>query len=328
MTMAADDARIPAQDDTDGGLRAILRSLRRSPLPPAVLAIVVATEGSTYRKAGALILLPQQGTRVGWLSGGCLEAELEQAAARTLAQGRAQHLRLDTRGDDDLLFGSSSGCRGVVELMLLPLAEAAPLLAALRSLEREPELQLELAVDGSGVARTDTRQWHWPASGATEESPRWRLALRAPPRLLLLGAGPESAPLLRLAHLLGWCVDVVESRARWFGLLAGADAHHMEPAVLPGLLATQRFAAAVVMSHHYSRDLEFLQHCAHSAIAWIGLLGPVARRDALLAELDAATRERLLPRLQAPVGLRLGGEGPEAIALAIIAALQGHGVAA
>lgn len=325
--MAADDARMPVQDDSDGGLRAILRNLRHSPLPPTVLAVVVATEGSTYRKTGALILLRQHGARVGWLSGGCLEAELEQSAARALAQGRAQHLRLDTRGDDDLLFGSSSGCRGVVELLLLPLTEAAPLLAALRGLEHESGLELELAVDGSGLARTDTQQWCWPASGATDATPRWRLALRAPPRLLLLGAGPESVPLLRLAQLLGWRVEVVESRARWFGLLAGADAHHAETAVLPALLATQRFAAAVVMSHHYSRDLEFLHHCAHSALAWIGLLGPVARRDALLAELDAATRERLLPRLQAPVGLRLGGKGPEAIALAIVAALQSRGVA-
>jgi len=326
--MAADDARMPAQDDSDGGLRAILRSLRRSPLPPAVLAVVVATEGSTYRKAGALILLPQHGSRVGWLSGGCLEAELEQAAARALAQGSAEHLRLDTRGDDDLLFGSSSGCRGVVELLLLPLDEDAPLLAALRALDREPKVQLALAADGNGAARTETQQWRWPASVATEAASRWQLTLRAPPRLLLLGAGPESAPLLRLAHLLGWCVDVIESRARWFGLLAGADAHHADPGALPALLATHRFAAAVVMSHHYSRDLEYLQHCAHSAIAWIGLLGPVARRDALLAELDSATREVLLPRLQAPVGLRLGGEGPEAIALAIVAALQMQGVAA
>lgn len=328
--MAADDARMPVQDDSDGGLRAILRNLRHSPLPPAVLAVVVATEGSTYRKTGALILLRPHGGRVGWLSGGCLESELEQSALRALAQDRAQYLRLDTRGDDDLLFGSSSGCRGVVELLLLPLAEAAPLLAALRSLEREPELLLELAVDGSGMARTDTQQWSWSASGAASAAgatPRWRLALRAPPRLLLLGAGPESAPLLRLAHLLGWRVEVVESRARWFGLLAGADAHHADAAVLPALLATQRFSAAVVMSHHYSRDLEFLRHCAHSALAWIGLLGPVARRDALLAELDTATRGRLLPRLQAPVGLRLGGEGPEAIALAIVAALQSQDVA-
>jgi len=308
-----------AQDN--GGLRAVLQALRPSPLPPCVLAVVVATEGSTYRKAGALIVLPADGARVGWLSGGCLEAELETTAAEALRDSRARHLRLDTRGDDDLLFGSASGCRGVVELLLLPLDETAPLLAALRSLDTSAGVELELCADGAGRATSAAGEWQWPA-GAAPAPGRWSLRLRAPERLLLLGAGPESAPLLRLAHLLGWSVDVVESRARWHAALAGADALHRDVAGVPALLASGRYAAAVVMSHHYSRDLAALQHAAAAGIGWIGLLGPVARRDALLAELDADLRARLLPRLQAPVGLRLGGEGPEAIALSIMAALQ------
>ncbi|HSX61525.1 MAG TPA: XdhC family protein [Tahibacter sp.] len=309
---------IPAAGD-DGGLRAILRALRTPRAAPAVLAVVVATEGSTYRKPGALILLPQQGVRIGWLSGGCLEAELEHAAARVAADGRAHHLRLDTRSDDDLVFGSSSGCRGVVELMLLPLDESAPLLAALRSLERAQALALDLGTDGSGVADDGTQRWEWRATAPATDR-RWSLRLIAPKRLLLLGAGPESRPLLRLAHLLGWSVEAVETRARWFDALAAADALHANVEALA--LPRTRFDAAVVMSHHYSRDRDFLNYCADSAIPWVGLLGPIARRDALLAELDAPARERLLPRLHAPVGLRLGGEGPEAIALSIAAALQ------
>ena len=78
---------IPAAGD-DGGLRAILRALRAPLAAPVVLAVVVATEGSTYRKAGALILLPQRGQRIGWLSGGCLEAELEHAASEASAPMR------------------------------------------------------------------------------------------------------------------------------------------------------------------------------------------------------------------------------------------------
>ena len=308
----------------DGGLRAVLRALRTSPLPPCVLAVVVATEGSTYRKPGALIVLPARGARVGWLSGGCLEAELEAAAADVLREGRARHLRMDTRGDDDLLFGSASGCRGVVELLLLPVDETAPLLAALRRLDTSARLELTLSADGAGEAANDTGSWQWPAS-ATSAQGRWSLSLRAPERLLLLGAGPESMPLLRLAHLLGWSVEAVESRARWHAALASADALHRDTAEVPALLATRRFAAAVVMSHHFSRDLAALRHAAAGEIGWVGLLGPIARRDALLAELDADLRARLLPRLQAPVGLRLGGEGPEAIALSIMAALQSRG---
>lgn len=305
-----------------GSLRALLRTLHSRPLVPSALAVVVAASGSTYRKPGALILLPQQGPRLGWLSGGCLEAELEQAAQQVATQGAARHLRLDTRSDDDLVFGSASGCRGVVEVLLLPLTEEAPLLAALRSLVQARTLQLCLAADGSGEAWQHEQRWQWPAS-AEPTAVRWSLQLQAPPRLLMLGAGPETPALLQIAQLVGWTVDAVEQRGRWFGALAAADAHHAIAAdAVAGLLAASSYDAVVVMSHHYSRDLDYLRGCARSAVPWIGLLGPPARRDALLAELDREARDALLPRLQAPVGLRLGGEGPEAIALAIVAALQ------
>ncbi|TDR47675.1 xanthine dehydrogenase accessory factor [Tahibacter aquaticus] len=307
--------------DDGGSLRSLLQALRLQPSPPAALGLVVATQGSTYRKPGALVYLPANGARRGWLSGGCLEAELEQAAGDVIAAAQARHLRIDTRSDDDLVFGSASGCRGVVELMLFPLHEQAPLLAALRTLDAGGVLQLDIAADGGGIARHAAQQWHWPGAGVAAV-PRWSLRLRAPPRLLLLGAGPETAPLLRLMHLLGWRVDVVEQRARWFAPLAAADAHVERLADLNGDAVV--FDAAVVMSHHYSRDSEYLQFCAQSAIAWIGLLGPPARRDALLADLAGAVHAQLAPRLHAPVGLRLGGEGPEAIALAIAAALQQH----
>lgn len=310
-------------DDSGGSLRAILRALRAPLAGVAALAVVVATEGSTYRKAGALILLPECGARVGWLSGGCLEAELEAAAAEVRAGGRAKYLRLDTRSDDDLVFGSASGCRGVVELMLLPLVETAPLLAALRDLDRDGTAALQIALysDGSGHADAGRQSRQWPATSRAAPAHRhWSLRLCSPRRLLLLGAGPESPPLLRLAHLLGWRVDVVESRARWFDTLTTADAHYTTLDALGSRVSG--YAAAVVMSHHFSRDREFLSFCVDSDIVWIGLLGPVARRDALLSELDPAARERLSGRLHAPVGLRLGGEGPEAIALAIVAALQ------
>jgi xanthine dehydrogenase accessory factor len=78
------------------------------------------------------------------------------------------------------------------------------------------------------------------------------------------------------------------------------------------------------MSHNYAIDLTYLRFCARSAAHYIGLLGPAARRDALLAELEGADLALLQPRLHAPVGLDLGGHGPQAIALAISAELQQH----
>jgi xanthine dehydrogenase accessory factor len=77
------------------------------------------------------------------------------------------------------------------------------------------------------------------------------------------------------------------------------------------------------MSHNFALDAQYLRFCATSDVDYVGLLGPPARRDALLAELGADAA-RLRPRLHAPVGLDLGGSGPETIALATIAELQQH----
>jgi xanthine dehydrogenase accessory factor len=81
------------------------------------------------------------------------------------------------------------------------------------------------------------------------------------------------------------------------------------------------FAAAVVMSHHLPSDLKYLRALAATNIPYIGLLGPAARRERLLADLEADA-DKVRKRLHAPVGLALGGRSPESIALAIIAEIH------
>ena len=87
------------------------------------------------------------------------------------------------------------------------------------------------------------------------------------------------------------------------------------------LFRSRQFTAAVVMSHHLPSDLEYLRALSASSLAYIGLLGPPARREKLLSELGADLQS-LRPRLHAPVGLNLGGRTPEAIALAIVAEIH------
>jgi len=83
-----------------------------------------------------------------------------------------------------------------------------------------------------------------------------------------------------------------------------------------------RFDAAIVMSHHLASDRSYLRQLAATDIAYVGLLGPASRRSRLLADLgdDAAD---LKERLHGPAGLDIGGRGPAAIALSIIAEVQG-----
>lgn len=312
-----------APDLRSGSLREVIQALPIAAADRAVLVLVLEAQGSTYRKPGA-VLLRGGAQPVGWLSGGCLEAELDLVAAQVLADGCARVHAFDTHGDEDLLFGSASGCRGAVTLLLLPVDAAHPLVAALRALgEAHGLLDLRLGEDGAGGARIDTQAWTWPAP-APGGGRQWSLQLPPPPRLLLLGVGPEAVPLIRHARELGWQVDAVEHRGRWRSHAQDADRLvDAPPEAAWALLDPARYRAAVVMSHHYGHDLVHLQHLQQSCIGYVGLLGPPARRDALLAALGAAAA-RLLPRLHAPVGLRLGGEGPAAIALGILAELQRH----
>jgi xanthine dehydrogenase accessory factor len=331
----------------NGGLRGLLDTLWRihTDEQSAVLGVVIATEGSTYRKPGALVLLDQTGLRHGVISGGCLEPALEDAARAVHAGGKASSVEFDTRSDEDLLFGSGTGCRGRVRLLLLPLPPRGALTRALFAvLEKNMALELSLVAEGVGGVDTDIGAGTAAFAGDTALQPRYawdamgraanhvaaatlRVRIAPPPQLLLLGAGPETASLAEFARRLGWFVNVVEHRGRWVNFARAAQVDRLielAPDAAATELVNERPDVAIVMSHNYALDLAWLRHCADSDVGYIGLLGPAARRDALLAELDASRRERLLGRLHAPVGLDLGGHGGEVVALAIAAELQQH----
>jgi xanthine dehydrogenase accessory factor len=152
----------------------------------------------------------------------------------------------------------------------------------------------------------------------------------APPRLLLLGAGADALPVANLIGFLGWSLTVVDHRLHYARATRFPDADAVlagGPAVLPDLLRcsltqTSGFSGAIVMSHHLVSDLGYLRALAMSSIPYIGLLGPVARRHRLLADLDPNIAATLEPRLRSPVGLDIGADSPESIALSIVAEIH------
>lgn len=291
---------------------------------PAVLALVLETEGSTYSRAGAMALF--DGTHhAGWLSGGCLEPELARRAAVAGSQRRLDWIEIDTRDDAHLFSGGALGCRGRLRIALLPLA-ALPgierLLAAW--LDGGACLQVSLAAGGGArvQAGAHSREWElaaapvaWDAAG-----PSWSLSLAPPPEVLLLGAGPETQMLLGLMHELGWRTTVVEQGERWGEACSRAHARH-DHVDIP-LRDAGRFAAALAMHHNFERDRDALAALSASSIPFVGLLGPRRRREDLVKLLAPGERRALAGRLYGPVGLALGGQGPEAIALSIAAQLQ------
>ncbi|MHB8812337.1 MAG: XdhC family protein [Steroidobacteraceae bacterium] len=156
---------------------------------------------------------------------------------------------------------------------------------------------------------------------------RWQLLLlplSLPPRLLLLGAGPDSLPVVDFAARLQWRVSLADHRPAYAvpSHFPSADRVVLaRPEEIAQALDLAQFTAAVVMSHHLPSDLEYLRALSASPLEYIGLLGPPARREKLLSELGPAA-DRLRPRLRAPVGFNLGGRTPESIALAIVAEIH------
>lgn len=350
----------PALPAGSGGLRAVVERLGVAIQHDAgaVLGLVVATEGSTYAKAGAALLLGGPQARHGWISGGCLEPALDADAIDAAQRGVARLVALDTRADADLFFGSRLGCRGLLHVALLPVAQLQPLMPLLQAWSagqgplvlRLSHAGLHVGIDdearhngiveqhrvGSsptsgaviGIADEMFIPLHWDASTLPDAAQADTIATvrwPAPPRLLLFGAGPETPVLLPWLRQLGWMVDLVERRARWRDALALADgAIETTPAQAP---LRNDYAAALVMNHDFELDRDALEAIAATPTPFVGLLGPPARRDDLLALLPADARAALAGRLHAPVGLELGGRGAEAIALSIVAQLQSHVIA-
>jgi xanthine dehydrogenase accessory factor len=322
------------------------------------LAVVVHTDGSTYRKPGALMLIATDGAYAGLLSGGCLESDLHEHALQVMASGKAKLITYDTGGSDDLLWGLGVGCEGLMQILLMrvgPQNAWQPLdlfVGAHRRHERvaaavviaspDPALppgSIVLAEGQAGghpvpLALQDGLQGllaravatRLPcALGGTAES-LWVLAVPValPPRLLLLGAGPDVLPLVDFAGRLAWRITVYDHRPAYAEASRFAQAEQVllgRPEALAESVDLDRYDAAVVMSHHLPSDLAYLRVLSTTRIPYLGLLGPTRRREKLLADLggDAAA---LAPRLRSPIGINIGGRAPESVALSIVAEIH------
>lgn len=323
---------------------------------PLVLATVFETEGSTYSKAGAQMLIDGDAVFHGMLSGGCLEGDLAIRAATVMETGASQVVAYDLAEDDEL-WGLGVGCDGLMRVFLQPISAECgyqPFAAIADLLQGDRPARLAIVIEsdaedmppGATVIRVEDEV---RINGMNSDTATRLLAqepdaapaiasvvsdagsatvlftdVRPPPRLLLLGAGMDAEPVVRFASDLGWRCTVVDHRDAYVerGEFVGAEKVLCLPA--DGLaveLDLSKFDAAVVMSHHLASDRAYLRQLAATGIDYVGLLGPANRRERLLSDLgdDGAG---LAERLHGPAGLDIGGRGPAAIALSIIAEVQ------
>lgn len=313
-----------------------------------VLASVVFASGSTYRRPGARLLVLPDDSLIGLISGGCLEGDLLAHASAVRAEGSPRLVHYDATAHDDIVWGLGLGCAGVVDVLLEPVAPGRPgPLAWLGAWRRER---------GTGVIATALapgrlgRRWVLHPDGRLEGDPEGevRAALlrarrtrssrrtatregdvavevaRPPRRLVVFGAGRDAAPVARLAGELGWDVELVDhrpahARAERF---PGARMHLVPTEDAVATVGVDRDTYVLVMTHHYLIDRALLCELLPSPVPYIGLLGPRRRAEDLLADVERQG-VRVPPeqreRLHAPAGLDIGGDGPEAIALSLLA---------
>ncbi len=313
-----------------------------------VLVTLVRAEGSSYRRPGARLLTYASGSEhTGTISGGCLEGEVVRRAA-WLARRRAVIERYSMNFDDTAEIPYGLGCGGTIDLLFEPLGtpEAEALLSAMAaSLQGEETTVITFLPDAErGLRRLvlDVREnVVFVSEGLRPEKiacarglnpdqayeGRFVERLKAPPRLFLLGAGDDAKPMAEIAALLGWSVIVADGRAQ----LARSERFPRAERVL--VLAAGQVPelglrpedAVVLMTHSYEQDREWLTGVLADPPRYVGLLGARHRSSLLVTEAASALSksvEECCEHLFAPVGLSLGGDGSETIALAVVAEIQ------
>jgi xanthine dehydrogenase accessory factor len=315
-----------------------------------VLVTLVRAEGSSYRQPGARLLLGADGAYAGTISGGCLETEVVRKAGWMVREGAVVE-RYSTLFEDSAEVPFGLGCGGVVSLLMEPTetAECRALMAAMaESLRGEETTVLTwMPREGRGLARAvlaGSGDFSFASEGLSEEElveARRGILQRgeveslgeeifvermaAPQRLFVLGAGDDAKPLVSMAALLGWSVTVADGRTQLARAERFPEAERVVALNGSDGLEIRGEDAVVLMTHSYEQDRELLAAVLPIAPRYFGLLGARHRSSLLVSEVAAMTGisvAECCERLYAPVGLDLGGDGPEAIALAVIAEAQ------
>ena len=301
------------------------------------LVTLVRVEGSSYRRVGARMLIGEDGDYVGGISGGCLEADLLRRAAWKVRTGAVVE-RFSTLFDetDEIPYGL--GCGGTLHLLLEPAGtpEFDALMQAIEAslatgsrLGESREVITLLPEDGQPLRRIVQNAAGQRVFGedipAPEADHTFTEHLQPPQRLILFGAGNDAQPMASLAAQMGWSVTVVDGRTQWARPERFPEAEQVLVATsLHGMVLTER-DAVVIMTHSYEQDRAWLAAVLPKSPRYLGLLGARHRSALLLSEAAAMLDcdvAHVCEQVFAPIGLDLGGDGAEAIALATIAEIQ------
>ena len=336
----------------------IARDLRARGEAGFLVATVVGVRGSSYRRPGARMIATSERWVAGSVSGGCIEDELVRKMRHRLRDVRAVLATYDSM-DEDARTSFGLGCNGAVDVLQELASDHAtdPLLVAerciaaqrvgaiatvVRSAHASVAVGDRVAVTADGTsARIDASQVV-PLEGACRDVLDSCAPVVArvdgaggaydvfvepvapPPRLFVLGAGHDAVPVVAMARAIGWDVVVCAPHARVSvrERFVGEDLVTTPLEDVEHRIAASAAPLAIVMNHDYDHDVRSLAMLLRSNAAYIGVLGPRARTSTMLEEIGRGASDD--PRVHAPVGLAIGAETPEEIALAIVAEAKAH----
>ncbi|MBW4889071.1 XdhC family protein [Mucilaginibacter sp. HMF5004] len=330
------------------------------------LATVVLVEGSAYRRAGARMLITEDGELTGAISGGCLEGDALRKARLAMAHQQPMLVTYDTMDDDDAKLGVGLGCNGIIHILIEPVHNAQPnnplaliksvlskrqnaVLVTIFSLQdrkadqpgtcymltddeqiqstvRDASFKSTINKDATevlnqGVSKTKTYTAGVEYTGFVE-------LIKPAVSLVIIGAGNDAIPLTQMAAILGWETTVVDGRPNYALAERFPQATRVlvaKPEQVCAQLTFDEHTVMVLMTHNYNYELALLKQILPLNLPYLGILGPKKKLERMLGELeDSGTTitDQHLKSIYGPVGLDIGSEGAEEIALSVIAEIK------
>ncbi len=289
-----------------------------------VLGSIITTKGSAYRKTGAHILINSLGQHFGLLSGGCLEADILRHAQQVMLDGKAKIIQYDMCEEGDPSWKLGIGCGGLVKIALQAVNKQnnyQDFDAVLHALEQRVSCYYQININ-------DINQKNQVSKDRDYSESILNIAIKAVPHLAIFGGGIDARPMVAMADQLGWKVSLIDHRNANARTVDFPKAHaiyknHVGELKQGDILQSENFLnnldAIIIMGHSLSFDAAALSLSQQSSARYIGLLGPSHRKEKVLRQ--AKLKQLKIP-VAGPIGLDLGGDLPESIALSVLAEIH------
>jgi xanthine dehydrogenase accessory factor len=328
------------------------------------LATVVHVDGSSYRQAGARMLVTDEGQLTGAISGGCLEGDALRKALLVMSQQKPMLVTYDTSDEDDAKLGVGLGCNGIIHILIEPIdasiennainllkkiiakRQKAVLLTVFDMEDRKGNqpgtcfvynendesagqvdpsfLRLVLQADAKQALQqqvSTTKKYTAEAESFTVFSEY----IQPPVSLVIIGGGNDVMPMVQMANILGWHTTVVDGRANYATAARFPTANKVlisKPDKVLEQITIDEQTVFALMTHNYNYDLAMLKQLVNTKVVYTGVLGPRKKMERMMSELDVTLTKEQLSSIYSPVGLNIGAETAEEIALSVLAEIK------